>query len=210
MHLMTTTFAWIDLRAVVGLNTVVHHGPSCVDVKTVKLPEDEAYQHFLRGTGFSDDFIDAFSLLPTSAPPRISCFISYADQDEAFARRLCNDLQNKGVRCWLARQDLREGTPFYEVIGRAVSFQGKALLLLSQHVVQSKWVAREVENALKQEVTEHRNILSILRLDDAIMHTKEPWATSLRDTRPIGDFTSWQNGSIYRQRLAELLNLLKE
>ncbi len=36
-----------------------------------------------------------------------SCFISYATGNLDFAERLHADLQNKGVRCWFAPQDMK-------------------------------------------------------------------------------------------------------
>ncbi|TMC22808.1 MAG: hypothetical protein E6J34_05070 [Chloroflexi bacterium] len=108
-YLAYTIFAWVDLSTVVGLETVTHKGPSSVDVKTVKLPQGDARSHFLRGVGFTDSFIDYLPSLFTTAIQYVSCSISYANADEALARRLCKDLQDKGVRCWLAPHGLRPG-----------------------------------------------------------------------------------------------------
>jgi hypothetical protein len=41
-----------------------------------------------------------------------SLFISYASRDQAFAERLYADLQNKGVRCWYAPEDMKIGDEF--------------------------------------------------------------------------------------------------
>ena len=38
-----------------------------------------------------------------------SCFISYASRDQEFAERLYADLQSKGVRCWFAPEDMKNG-----------------------------------------------------------------------------------------------------
>lgn len=38
-----------------------------------------------------------------------SCFLSYSSRDDAFARRLYNDLQGKNIRTWFAPEDLQIG-----------------------------------------------------------------------------------------------------
>jgi hypothetical protein len=83
-----TTFAGVDLCAVEELDAVIHEGPSTVNVNTVKLPEGKTRMLFLRGTGFSDTFIDYLPALLTAVIQYESCFISYAHQDEALAQRL--------------------------------------------------------------------------------------------------------------------------
>ena len=45
-----------------------------------------------------------------------SCFISYSLQDDVFARRLYEDLQGTGVRCWLASEDFRPGDEMWKTI----------------------------------------------------------------------------------------------
>jgi hypothetical protein len=204
-----TILARVDLCVVEGLDTVIHLAPSSVDVNTVRLPEGETRTRFLRGVGFSDAFIDYLPSLLTAAIQYESCFISYAHQDEALAKRLHKDLQDKGVRCWFAPHDLRPGTYYRRGIEDAIHFHEKVLLLLSEHAVQSHWVAHEVETALNREVHERRDLLFPLRLDEAVLSSEEPWARRLRQQRHIGDFTNWQDEAIYQQRFAELLCHLK-
>src|SRR5258708_3580343 len=182
---------------------------STVNANSVKLPEGETRIHFLRGAGFSDTFIDYLPSLLTAAIQYESCFISYAHQDEALAQRLYKDLQDKGVRCWFAPHDLQPGTRYRKGFEDAIYLHDRVLLLLSTHAVQSNWVAHEVETVLELGVLEQRELLFPIRLDEAVMHTTEAWAARLRGTRHIGDFTAWQDETIYQQRFAELLRHLK-
>lgn len=46
-----TTFAKIDLRTTKGLTTVLHMGPSDLELFSVQLPQDGSALHFLRGVG---------------------------------------------------------------------------------------------------------------------------------------------------------------
>jgi hypothetical protein len=208
-HFHSTIFANNDLCVVKGLDQAIHDGPSIVDIKTMRLPKGDTRTHFLRGTGFSDAFIDYLPSLLTAAIQFSSCFISYAHRDETLARRLYQDLQDKGVRCWFAPHDLQPGTYFHRGITDAIHFHEKILLLLSEHAIQSGWVEHEVETTLSREIKEKRQLLFPIRLDHAVLQTQESWAARLRDTRHIGDFTHWQHDAVYQQRLADLLRHLK-
>src|SRR5262249_46225639 len=82
-HFFYTTFAWVDLSRVKGLETAQHDGPSGVDAKSVTLPHDEyTRQHFLRNTGFPDTFIDYLSSLLGIPSEYYSLFLSYGHHDQ--------------------------------------------------------------------------------------------------------------------------------
>lgn len=204
-----TIIAQVDLCDVKGLDTVIYSGPSTININSVRLPEEETRMLFLRGVGFSDTFIDYYHALFTTAIQYASCFISYAHQDEVLAQRLYKDLQNKGVRCWFAPHDLRPGTLFHRGIENAIQIHETVILLLSEHAVASNWVAYEVETTLNRQARERRDLLFPLRLDEAVMRAKDEWATRLRESRHIGDFTNWHDDAIYQQRFADLLRHLK-
>ena len=80
-----------------------------------------------------------------------SCFISYSSKDQEFAERLHADLQAKGVRCWFAPHDLKIGDRFRQRIDEAIRVHDKLLLILSEHSIESDWVATEVEAAFEKE-----------------------------------------------------------
>ena len=204
-----TTFAWVNLSKVSGLETTIHHGPSIVDPKSVALPHDEHIRRqFLRNTGFSDIFIDYLPSLLTLPIQYYSLFLSYSHYDETFTRRLHNDLQNHGVRCWFAPHDLRPGTPIVRGIEEAIHLHEKLLLILSYHAVNSPWVQQEVEAALYKEVTTGQEMLFPIRLDNTILQSETLWAKRLRQ-RHIGDFTGWRDDDAYPEAFSTLLRHLK-
>jgi hypothetical protein len=61
-----------------------------------------------------------------------ACFISFSAKDQGFADRLHADLQNKGVRCWFAPQDLPIGAKTRPAIDEAIRRSDKLLLVLSE------------------------------------------------------------------------------
>jgi uncharacterized protein YjbI with pentapeptide repeats len=208
-HLGGTIFAAVDLSGVHGLIQAIHESASTVDIKTVTLPQGKTLPRFLRETGFSDLFIDALpSLLPLSHQYR-SCFISYAHPDGALARRLHADLQDQGVRCWFAPQDLRVGDKIRPSIDDAIHHQDTVLLMLSKHSVASQWVEQEVETALEKERKENSTVLFPIRLDNTVMEIERGWPLLIRTTRHIGDFTNWKLYDTYQIAFHRLLHDLK-
>ena len=140
---------------------------------------------------------------------RYSCFISYSSKDEAFAKRLHADLQDKGVRCWFAPEDMRIGDKIRTRIDEVIRVHDKLLLILSQNSVTSAWVEKEVETAFDKENERKKPVLFPIRLDAAVMESKTGWAADIRRSRHIGDFCNWKDHNHYQKGLERLLRDLK-
>jgi hypothetical protein len=146
-----TIFAQLDLRMIKGLIEIEHLGPSRVELYTVQLSQDGSALHFLRGVGVPNEWIKFYRAQMMSPIQYHSCFISYSSKDDVLARRLHADLQDQGVRCWFASEDLKIGDKIRPRIDEAIHLQDKLLLLLSEHALASIWVEDEVEAALEKE-----------------------------------------------------------
>jgi hypothetical protein len=136
-------------------------------------------------------------------------FISYSSKDQKFADRLYTDLQNKGVRCWLASEDLKIGAKIRTGIDEAIRLHDKLLLVLSKYSVASDWVEQEVETALDRERNEKRTVLFPIRLDDTVMKIDTGWPALIKNTRNIGDFRKWKIHDSYQKAFDRLLRDLK-
>jgi uncharacterized protein YjbI with pentapeptide repeats len=224
-----TKFGDIDLSEVLGLDTVKHSGPSNIDTHTFIRSQGKIPEIFLRGCGLSDLQIEMAKLynpdltseqvanisdrireLYVASPVQYySCFISYSHKDEAFAQRLHADLQQKGVRCWFAPEDMKIGDRIRPRIDESIRIHDKLLLVLSEYSVASQWVEHEVEHALDLERERAAPVLFPIRLDDAVMESKVGWAGNTRRTRHIGDFSRWKDHDAYQEAFERLLRDLK-
>lgn len=186
-----TVFGDTDLTDVKGLDSWIHQGPSTIDHRTL-MKSGQLPLQFLRGCELTDWQIEAVKFnqpdlepgevtdtlyrimdLRVTQPLRFySCFISYSTNDQEFADRLYADLQNKGARCWFAREDLKIGDKFRVRIDESIRIYDKLLLILSEHSIASDWVEKEVETAMEKEREEKRTVLFPVRLDDAVMANK--------------------------------------
>lgn len=138
-----------------------------------------------------------------------TCFMSHSSKDRAFAERLHADLQDKGVHCWFAPEDMRIGDRIRPTIDEAIQLYDKLLLVLSEHSIDSDWVEKEVETAFEEERKRKKTVLFPIRLDSAVMETDQAWAADIRRTRHIGDFTRWKDHDAYQKASDRLLCDLK-
>ncbi len=191
------------------MDSCVHASPSTIDHRTLaksgKLPLE-----FLRGCGLPDALIDYLPSLLGDALQFYSCFISYSSKDQDFAERLHADLQNKGVRCWFAPEDLKIGARTRPAIDEAIRVRDKLLLILSEKSIESGWVEKEVETAFEEERRRKETVLFPIRLDNTVMQTGEAWAAAIRRTRNIGDFRDWEKHESYQKAFERLIRDLKQ
>lgn len=209
VELLETLLTNVDLSMVKNLETCRHRGPSIIDHRTIaksgRLPLS-----FLRGCGLPNIFIDNIPALFLNNPIEFySCFISYSSKDQDFAERLHADLQNKGVRCWFAPEDMKIGDKLRPTIDQSIRLHEKLLLILSETSVTSQWVEQEVETALERERKENRPVLFPVRIDDTVMEVTDGWPSLIRNTRHIGDFRNWKDHDPYKKAFDRLLRDLK-
>jgi uncharacterized protein YjbI with pentapeptide repeats len=222
-------FADTDLSEAEGLVSVRHEGPSEIGIGTLYNSAGDIPEVFLRGCGLKDWEIEAaklysIDLTPGQASeilykvhelrtnPAIqfhSCFISYSSKNHSFAENLYQKLQDIGVRCWFAPEDIKIGDKFRQRIDDAIRIHDKLLVILSEDSISSAWVEEEVESAIEREHREKRLVLFPVRLDDAVIDSDQAWAASLRRMRHIGDFSKWQDHDSYSKAFSRLLRDLK-
>lgn len=205
----STVFADLDLSQVIGLDSVKHAGPSAIGIDTIYQSGGRIPEVFLRGAGVPNDFITFMKSLTAQAFDFYSCFISHSSKDREFVERLYADLQSNGVRCWYAPEDLKIGEPFLLGIDQGIRLHDKLLLILSEESVNSGWVQHEVLSAMSKEQGQEPWVLFPIRLDAAVMETTVPWATLIRDSRHIANFTQWKDHDSYRKSFDRLLRDLQ-
>lgn len=206
-----TLVADVDLSAVKGLEAVSHMGPSTIGIDTIYRSKGNIPESFLRGAGVPEPFIANMRALVAAMEPIqfYSCFISYSSKDQEFANRLHADLQQKGVRCWFAPEDMKIGDRIRPRIDEAIRVHDKLLLVLTENSMKSAWVEKEVETAFEKERRQGRTVLFPIRLDDAVMEAEEAWAADIRRTRHIGDFCGWKEHDKYKEAFERLMRDLK-
>ena len=191
------------------MDTLSHRGPSHISIDTIYRSEGHIPETFLRNAGVPDSFITYMHSLVVRPIDYYTCFISYSNKDEAFARRLYADLQSNGVRCWFAPEDMKIGDNIHARIDESIHMYDKLLLVLSEHALASTWVEREVAAALEKEQQQGQRVLFPIRLDGTVMQTTAAWVADIRRRKHIGDFIKWKQHDDYQQAFERLLRDLQ-
>lgn len=84
-------------------------------------------------------------------------FVSYASQDAAVANAVVENLEQHGIKCWIAPRDVTPGSRYADQSAGAINGSKVLVLVLSEHAVDSPHVGRELERA----ATQRRRIIGL-------------------------------------------------
>jgi uncharacterized protein YjbI with pentapeptide repeats len=209
----STVFADNDLSTVIGLESVRHSGPSTIGVDTLYKSKGRIPDTFLKRSGVP---VTLIAFINGQAPQVLdfyTCFISYAESDDAFSVKLVGDLRSSGVRCWRWKEDAPLGKPLFKSINDAIQKYDKLIVICSKSSLNSPAVIREIKRALQKEDKLGRrgsqgDVLFPLRLDDFIFSWDHHLKEDITD-KPIGDFRNWSEQEIYQRSLERLIRDLR-
>jgi len=80
----------------------------------------------------------------------MSIFISYSSLEYGNAYALKQVLEANGISCWMAPQSIPSGSDYTREIPKAIQSCDIFLLVLSAASQASRWVPKELENAINE------------------------------------------------------------
>ena len=81
---------------------------------------------------------------PAAPSMKYGIFISHANEDADLAEELRNDLEQKGVRCFMAKKDIAGGARWEPGIREALMASKRILLLLTPNSKDRRWILLEI------------------------------------------------------------------
>lgn len=93
-------------------------------------------------------------------------FISYSRKDQEKAEEIRIILEDNGIMCWFAPDDIHGNRKFTKEIPQAIRSSKAFLLLLSENSQESKWVERELGEADAGNVPIYSFFLEDCKLND--------------------------------------------
>jgi hypothetical protein len=212
-----TLFGDNDLSKVRDIEDAMHWGPSIIGVNTLIRSNGELSEGFLRAAGVPEEIVTFAQSISAKPIEFYSCFISYSHKDKSFARRLHDQLQRRGIRCWLDEHQLLPGHDIYEEVYRGIRMWDKVLLCCSKHSLSSWWVDNEIQVAFdkEQQLMKDRGkktcALVPLNLDGYLFtdQWKSGKATQIK-SRLAADFKGWEtNSQRFDRELERLVKALR-
>ena len=220
-----TVLSNCDLSGVIGLDEIVHEGPSSLSTDTIRRSGTHLSDTFLLGCGLADWEIENAKLFnPALSNEEITdiqykvhslrirqaiqikpLFISYSHKDGAFVDCIEPHLNERGVRYW---RDIHHATAgrLERQIGQAIHSHPVVLLVLSANSVESDWVQHEARLARKLEQETKSDVLCPIALDDAWKTCD--WPERLREQvmeYNVLDFSQWQDAATFDRMFGRLI-----
>jgi hypothetical protein len=191
-----TTFTAMDLSPFCDAAGLVHHGPSNVDLRSVM----RSYRHpgvkrFLMDCGVPP-LVAEYTIAAAEAEGDAlkslmrSTFISYGGPDEAFARRLYDELRKHGVTTFFFPETARLGRRIGDEVHSRIQEHDRVILVCSRASLDRPGVRNEIQETFDREARDGgATYLLPIRLDDYVLDGwDDPLAPRVRD-RVVGDFS---------------------
>ena len=77
-------------------------------------------------------------------------FISYTSADSSTVHQMCKELEENGIKCWIAPRDVIAGEDYANLIEKAIIHSKIFLIVCSKSSMQSRWVTGELNIAFNE------------------------------------------------------------
>ena len=198
-----------DLSAAVGLDSVIHEGPSVVGADTLQRSAGRVSRKFLRLAGVPEATIAGTAAPDGGTGTHFTCFITCAIQDEVFARKLHDDLQARGVRCWYFPADTRGGLWIMDDVDRGIRYYDRLLAVCSTESLAAERFREEIAHGIRKQAETGRWVLFPVVISDSATERGNRYVRSMGLLRHVSfDFRRWRESRAYSRALDKLVKAL--
>ena len=204
-----TLFADCDLGRIIGLETVVHAGPSIIGLDTLARSRGLIPPEFLHRAGVARVLIDIQDQLRLSdhTEPRALLVGSY--QDAVLTRRFQADLRSAGIPCWSLEPDDESALLVNEdPLGRAIYYD-RLVLVCSAHSLENPHTSRFFNLLAGNGAAGVGQMILPVATDDLLYARQDRLCQALREWTTL-DLRGWEQEDVYLQGVEKLVEALSE
>ena len=204
-----TLFADCDLGRTIGLETVVHGGPSIIGLDTLARSRGLIPREFLHRAGVARALIDVQDQLRLSAyvEPRVLLVGSY--RDAGLTGRFQADLRSSGFPCWSLEPDDESALLVNEdSLGRA-AYYDRLVLLCSTHSLENPHTSRFFNQLASNGAAGAGQIILPVAADDLLYTRQDRLCQALRQWTTL-DLRGWEQEAVYRRGVEKLVDALSK
>ena len=202
-----TLFSNCDLRAIIGLDTMLHSAPSMVALDTVARSGGRIPREFLKGAGVAEPLIASQDVLTSERRTFPSVLIVASLDDSELAERVRTGLTSAQVPAWILNADDEDALNTGEAsLDHTVYYDRLALLCTDaglENPLTSRYFA-ELARSVKQGATDP---LIALGAGEVFYQRKDRLCNGLREGMSV-DLRGWDDTSILDQALEYLVREL--
>ena len=93
-------------------------------------------------------------------------FLSHSSKDKDFVRKLANDLKSRQVPIWFDEWELQVGDSLNSRISDGIKESGWLAIVISNNSIKSKWVEKELNAALSEELEKKQVFVLPILIED--------------------------------------------
>ena len=165
-----TVLAASDLSRALGLEAVVHDGPSTVGIDAFLLSRGEIPDAFLTGIGLSGLAIEYLKAVAAAEEGMLvgdALFLLFADADRPRARRLRAYLRMHRHQAWYWQEQAELAGHHNPDLKLRVRFHDRLIVVWSRSAAADDRIAAVIGETLEKQARERRPIVMAVRCDDS-------------------------------------------
>jgi hypothetical protein len=114
-------------------------------------------------------------------------FISFSSADRKLAEKICDDLDSRGIKCWISSRGIRGGQNYQGAIGNALLDAAVMVLVFSASADKSDEIIKELSIASKFK----KHVIPV-RIEDFSPEKGSKFIYGLADLQYIDLFNNWE------------------
>ena len=126
-------------------------------------------------------------------------FISYSSKNSTAAQAVCHELEDNGIKCWMAPRDIPVGSKYASVITKAIVDCRMVVLVFSDDSARSPWVESEINIAFS-----NRKIIVPYKIDKTKIEDYDEFYLMLNNRHWIEAYPD------YKTRFKELVAIVAQ